>query len=177
MADNDKSKQKAQFNILSGDSTDGDSEFGVGTINLDSVTPVIVDPEGDDAHIDMGALHARSKVEKRVRFKAEKEEHADSRVYWIVWIVTDRNDNGPFYSGVGACEIRIRDEDRRIRQGYKSMPEHVNHLDKALKHHIIVEQMDDPSKRLLRGFLQNYNQDFWNHSPDELKTQLSTDDA
>lgn len=169
---NEGKKKKAEFNILSGDSTGGDSEFGVGTINLDSVTPVIVDPEGGEAYIDMGALHARSKVEKRVRFSPNKDEHVDSRVYWIVWVVADRGKKGPFYSGISACEMRVSREERRIRPGYKSMPEHVNHMDKALKHKIIIDNMDDRSKRLLGKFLKEHDPRFWENTDKELKANL-----
>lgn len=172
-SDNKGQKKKAQFNILSGDSTSGDSEFGVGTINLDNVTPVIVDPDEDRAYIDMDALHARSKVEKRVRFSPNKEEHADSRVYWIVWVVADRGESGPYYSGIGACEIRVSREERRIRPGYKSMPEHVNHMDKALKHTIITDDMDEPSKKLLGSFLKDHNPQFWENTSEEVKASLT----
>lgn len=169
---NQGKKRRAEFNILSGDATEGDSDFGVGTINLDNVTPVIVDPEGEAAYIDMKALHARSQVEKRVRFSSNKEEHPDSRVYWIVWVVADRGENGPHYSGIGACEIRVSREQRRIRPGYKAMPEHVNHMDKALKHHIIVDNMDEVSKKLLGNFLKEHNPRFWENTSDDVKENL-----
>ena len=39
--------------------------------------------------------------------------------------------------------------DREIRRGYKSLPEHVNKMDKSLKRHIMVDHMDESSKRYL----------------------------
>ncbi|GGE31672.1 hypothetical protein GCM10011391_07910 [Pullulanibacillus camelliae] len=168
-------KNKEQFTILSGDSTGGDGSFGVGTINLDNVTPVIVDPQREDVFIDMQAMHGRSRVEKRVRFKPSKEGLEDADLYWIVWVVVDRDKNGPKISGIAACEILVSTEERRIRPGYKSMPEHVNHLDKALKGKIIVEQMDAPSKQLLRAFLEKEHDDLWNNSSDAVKQSLESE--
>lgn len=164
-----KKSGKSQFTILSGDSTGGDGSFGVGTINLDNVTPVIVDPEENRAYIDMGAMHARSKVERRVRFSPSKEGLEDARKYWIVWVTLERGENGPYYAGVAACEILVSREERRIRPGYKSMPEHVNHMDKALKGKVIVSNMDDHSRRILRDFLRDYNRDYWENAPASLK--------
>lgn len=72
------SKQKMSFTILSGDSTDGDGGFGIGSINLDNMTPLIIDPEENDVFIDMDALHAKSKIEKMVRFKPERTCRTES---------------------------------------------------------------------------------------------------
>ncbi|HET7521941.1 MAG TPA: YwhD family protein [Bacillales bacterium] len=169
-------KKKAQFNIISGDPTGGDGSYGVGALHLDNVTPVIVDPEEGKAYIDMDAMHARSKVEKRVRFSPNKDELKDARLYWIVWVVTERGKNGPQYTGIGACEIRVSREERRIRPGYKSMPEHVNHLDKALKHHVIVDKMDAESKALLKGFLKNERPEIWENTSETVKAELESKD-
>lgn len=169
---NQGKKKKAQFNIISGDSTGGDGSYGVGAINLDNVTPVIVDTEAGEAYIEMEALHARSKVERRVRFAPTKEGLDDARLYWIVWVVTERGQQGPYYAGIGACEMLISREERRIRPGYKSMPEHVNHLDKALKHHIIVDNMDERSREILKDFLENERPEIWSNTPSEIKARF-----
>jgi predicted transcriptional regulator len=62
--------------------------------------------------------------------------------------------------------------DREIRRGYKSLPEHVNKMDKSLKRHIMVEHMDDASKGILVNFLKNHNADMWKNSSQELKAGL-----
>jgi hypothetical protein len=79
---------------------------------------------------------------------------------------------GPYYAGVTACEMSV---DREIRRGYKSLPEHVNRMDKSLKRHIIVDHMDDKSKKILSDFLQNHSQDMWNNSAEELKNGLAVE--
>lgn len=170
---NQENKKKSQFTIISGDSTGGDGSYGVGAINLDNVTPVIVDPDENKAYIEMEALHARSKVERRVRFSPSKEGLEDARLYWIVWVVTDRNENGPCYSGIGACEILVSREDRRIKPGYKSMPEHVNHMDKAMKRQVIVDHMNDHSKALLKQFMESERPEIWANTSDSIKNALN----
>ncbi|HET7578799.1 MAG TPA: YwhD family protein [Bacillales bacterium] len=170
--ENEGKKKKAQFNIISGDSTGGDGSYGVGAINLDNVTPVIVDPDEHNAYIEMEALHARSKVERRVRFNPSKEGLEDARLYWIVWVVTERGEKGPHYVGIGACEMRVSREERRIRPGYKSMPEHVNNMDKALKHHVIVDNMDQPSRDILKDFLKNERPEIWENTSEDVKAHF-----
>ncbi|MFS0781492.1 YwhD family protein [Bacillus sp. 1P06AnD] len=166
-----------QFNIISGDATKGDGGFGAGTFSLDNITPIIIDAENEDVYIDMDALHGRSKIEKKVRFHGQREEflseNPDVHQYWIAWIKLDRKEAGPYYSGLGVCEVLVSNEERRIRQGYKSMPEHVNSLDKALKNRIVLNGMDQRSRALLKQFLIGFNEDYWSHAINELKDGLS----
>ncbi|MDQ0297697.1 hypothetical protein J2S78_000105 [Salibacterium salarium] len=167
-----KKRKGGGFNILSGDATGGDGGYGAGTLSLDNMTPIIVDPGEDNAFIDMGALHARSAVEKRVKFSNDKEEVPSPKLYWMVWVTVDHRDGKPHYSGVAACEMLVEESDNRIRKGYKSLPEHVNNMDKSLKGRIILEQMDDHSKYILGAFLKGFNEDFWNNSSEELHQTL-----
>jgi hypothetical protein len=48
-------------------------------------------------------------------------------------------------------------------------------MDKSLKRYIIVDHMDDKSKKILAGFLQNHNQEMWNNSAEELKKGLAVE--
>lgn len=164
-------KKKMQFNIIKNDPTDGHRGFGKGALSLDNVSPVIIDVEAGEAVIDIGAMHARSVVEKGIKFLPDKNEVPNGRPYWLVWVTVDRKEEGPYYAGVTACEMTI---DREIRRGYKSLPEHVNRMDKALKRYIIVDQMDEKSKAILKDFLINHNEELWNNSSDDLKQALSS---
>jgi hypothetical protein len=114
-------------------------------------------------------MHARSAVEKGIKFLPNKEEVPNGKPYWLVWVTIDRRVEGPYYAGVTACEMTV---DREIRRGYKSLPEHVNRMDKSLKRHIIVDHMDEKSKKILADFLRGHNEQLWNHSSDELKKSL-----
>ncbi|PLR81568.1 hypothetical protein CVD25_20055 [Bacillus canaveralius] len=166
----EKKKKSIGFNIIKSDPTDGHGGFGGGSLSLDNVSPVIVDVEEGEAVVDVGALHARSVVEKGIKFLANKEDVPNGKPYWLVWVTIDRKETGPYYAGVTACEMTV---DRAIRRGYKLLPEHVNRLDKSIKRHIIVEHMDNRSKEILAKFLQNHDQGMWNRSEPELREGLT----
>ena len=162
-------KKKLGFNIIKSDPTAGHKGYGQGVLSLDNVSPVIIDVDAGEAVIDIGAMHARSVVEKGIKFLKTKEEVPNGKPYWLVWVTIDRKQDGPYYAGVTACEMTV---DREIRRGYKSLPEHVNRMDKSLKRHIIVEHMDGKSKKILADFLRSHNEELWNNSSDELKNGL-----
>lgn len=165
----EKKKKTIGFNIIKNDPTDGHGGFGVGALSLENVSPVIIDVEAGEAEVDVGAMHARSAVEKGIKFLKEKAEVPNGKLYWLVWVTIDRKLEGPYYAGVTACEMTV---DRSIRRGYKSLPEHVNKMDKSMKRHIMVEHMDEKSKKVLAEFLRNHDEILWNNSTEELKKGL-----
>src|SRR6478735_1540596 len=162
----DENKKKLGFNIIKSDPTDGHKGYGKGALSLDNVSPVIIDVDAGDAVIDVGAMHARSVVEKGIKFLPSKDEVPNGKPYWLVWVTIDRKPEGAYYAGVTACEMTV---DREIRRGYKSLPEHVNRMDKSMKRHIIVDHMDKKSKQILEDFLRSHNEECWNNSSEELK--------
>lgn len=166
----EKKKKPIGFNIIKNDPTEGHGGFGAGTLSLDNISPVIIDVEAGDAVVDIGALHARSVVEKGIKFLPNRDEVPNGKPYWLVWVTIDRNEAGPFYAGVTACEMTV---DREIRRGYKLFPEHVNRMDKSLKRHIMVKHMDEKSKQILAAFLQNHDQGMWDRSSQQLKEELN----
>lgn len=168
----EKKKKNIGFNIIKNDPMAGHKSFGMGVLSLDNVSPVIIDIEAGEAFVDMGAMHARSVVEKGIKFLPNKEEVPDAKPYWLVWVTVDRNEEGPYYAGVTACEMTVN---REIRRGYKSLPEHVNRMDKSIKRHIIVDHMDDKSKKILADFLKNHNEEMWERSSEQLKRDLLID--
>lgn len=80
-------------------------------------------------------------------------------------MTTERSEQGPYYAGVTACYLLVN---KSIRRGYKSMPEHVNMMDKSMKHQFIIDQIGDDNKQILKKFLQNHNVEMWNNSSEEL---------
>lgn len=165
----DKKKKNLEFNIIKNDPTDGHGGFGVGSLSLDNVSPVIIDVEAGEASIEIGAMHARSAVERGIKFLPNKEEVPNGKPYWLVWVTIDRKEAGPYYAGVTACEMTV---DRSIRRGYKSLPEHVNRMDKSIKRHIIVEHMDGQSKTILADFLKKHDPGMWERASEQLKADL-----
>jgi hypothetical protein len=170
----EENKRKLEFNIIKNDPLDGHKGFGKGALSLDHVSPVFVDVEEGTAFIDIGAMHARSTVEKGIKFLPNKEEVPNGKPFWLVWVTVDRDVSGPYYAGVTACELTV---DREIRRGYKSLPEHVNRMDKSIKRHIIVDHMDERSKGILMEFLKNHDADMWERSSEQLKKDLQIKEA
>ncbi len=164
-------KKSIGFNIIKDDSTDGHGGYGVGALSLENISPVFVCPSDEEVFVDIGAMHARSVVEKGIKFLPNKDEVPNGKLYWLVWVTIDRKQEGPYYAGMTACEMTV---DREIRRGYKSLPEHVNKMDKSLKRRIMVEEMDNKSKALLREFLKSHNEEIWKLSNDDLKEALQT---
>ncbi|KAB2332468.1 YwhD family protein [Bacillus mesophilum] len=162
-------KKSLEFNIIKNDPTEGHGGFGAGSFSLDNVSPVIIDVDAGEASIEIGAMHARSAVERGIKFLKTKEEVPNGKPYWLIWVTIDRKEGGPYFAGVTACEMTV---DRSIRRGYKSLPEHVNRMDKSMKHHIIVDHMDAKSKEILAQFLKSHDESMWERSSDQLKKDL-----
>ncbi|MGL4521528.1 MAG: YwhD family protein [Bacilli bacterium] len=159
-------KKNISFQIIKDDPTDGHQKAGVGVISLENIAPIIIDVEDQSAFIDMGALHAKSDVEKGVKWLKDLEEVPNSKKYYIVWVAVEREQEGAVYAGVCGCPMWI---DKPNRKGFKRLPEHVNLLDKALKRKVVLESLDEQSKETLKTFLKNHDEAMWNRSSDVLR--------
>ncbi|WP_313893306.1 YwhD family protein [Psychrobacillus sp.] len=170
MTNEEKPKQKIGFTIIKNDPTDGHKGFGIGSLSLENISPVIVDIEEGVARVEIGAMHARSDTERGVKFTTNREDSEGGKRYWLVWVTIDHRQEGPYYAGVTACEMVVNREKRR---GYKILADHVNRMDKSMKRHIMVDFMDNPSKDILRDFLQSHNQEMWDRSEAKLQEDLT----
>jgi len=141
--------------------------FGAGSIDLSNVSSIIID--GEEAYLDMGALHAKSKVEKRIKFSPNKEDVPNGRTCWIVWVAVDRNPEGTYYAGLTACEMLIDEEARR---GWKILPDHVNRMDAAMKRKIMLDGLNEKERAALRQLLMEHNKEWWDRSDNSLKEAL-----
>ncbi len=158
-------KKGLAFSVVSSKEHKG---FGAGFIDLNSLSAVIVD--GDQAYIDLGAMHAKSKVERGIKFLANKEDVPNGRKCWIVWVAVDKNaEAGPYFAGATACEMLIDEEAKR---GWKILADHVNRMDYAMKRRILLDGLNEPEKAALKNCLTSYNEAYWNNSGDELKQAL-----
>lgn len=170
MANEEKPKQKVGFTIIKNDPTDGHKGYGIGSLSLENVSPLFIDINEQQAFIDIGAMHARSEVERGIKFTVNREDSAGGKPYWLIWITIDFNPEGPYYAGVTACEMVVNREKRR---GYKLLADHVNLMDKSMKRRIIVDKMDGPSKRVLAEYLESHNPEMWANSREELRQGLT----
>ena len=170
MANEEKSKPKIGFTIIKNDPTDGHKGFGIGSLSLENVSPVIVDVAEGTAIVDIGAMHAKSEVERGIKFTTNREDSAGGKNYWLVWVTIDHKESGAYFAGVTACEMVVNREKRR---GYKILADHVNRMDKSMKRQIIVDHMDAPSKKILADFLKSHNEEMWNNSDEKLAKDLA----
>jgi hypothetical protein len=161
----DKPKKLA-LNIVSGKVEH--RGFGAGAINLSQMSSVII--EEGEAYLDMGALHAKSKVEKGIKFSVNKEDVPNGISSWIVWVAADRKEEGMYYAGVTSCEMLV---DREARRGWKILADHVNRMDYALKRRIMLDNLGDQEKAALKKLLMEYNPEMWANSNEDLKSALA----
>src|SRR5690606_15122063 len=120
--------------------------------------------------IDVGAMHAKSKIERGIRFSTNKEDVPNGRPCWVVWVAVERTEEGSRYAGAASCDMLI---DSEARRGYKLLHEHVNRLDAAIKRKFMLDNIGPTEKAALKKLLMEHNIEWWNNSPDELKQQLS----
>lgn len=160
-------KKKPQFQILSGKSTTHNSYY-TGSLNLNNLSSVLI--EGDTAKIDLGLKHAKSRVERGIKFSADESAAPNGKLYWIVWVAIDHNEKGPYYAGVTACPMRI---DAEAREGWKNLALHVNRMDDALKRRIKVAELPSEGKKALTKLLTENSREMWDNSSDELKEALT----
>lgn len=165
MQEKPKMKKNLSLNVVS--KKHEHRGFGAGMIDLSQLSSVIID-EGD-AYIDIGAIHGKSRIEKRIRFSTDPDDVPNGRRCWVIWVAVDRNEEGTYYAGVTACPMKIDDDARR---GWKILAHHVNNMDKALKRHIILEGLNDQEKEALKKVLIENNEEMWSRSS-ELQTHLS----
>jgi hypothetical protein len=158
---------KKQLNTLNVVSNKPHKGFGAGMIDLSNLSSIIID--GDEAYIDLGAIHAKSKVEKGIKFSMNKEDVPNGRTCWIIWVAVDRKEDGLHYGGMSACEMLV---DTEARRGWKILADHVNKMDYALKRRFILDDLGAQEKALLKERLIEHNSEWWDRSPEELKEKL-----
>lgn len=157
-------KKKLSLNVVSNKPHRG---FGAGSIDLSQVACVIIDR--GEAYLDIGAMHAKSKIERGIKFSANKEDVPNGRPAWVVWVAVDRDEEGSYYAGVASCEMLIDEEARR---GWKVLPDHVNRLDAAIKRKYMLDNIGPQEKTALKKLLIEHNAEWYDRSPDTLKQLL-----
>ncbi|WP_027414622.1 YwhD family protein [Aneurinibacillus terranovensis] len=167
---NNKGKQGG-FNIIS-NKNQVHGGYGAGMIDLGNVSSIILDEES--AYIDVGALHAKSAVEKGIKFSANKEDVPNGKHYWLIWVAVDQSEQGGYYAGVTACEMLI---DKEARRGWKILADHVNKMDYAMKRRYMLDGLNGKETKNLRELLMSHNPKFWENSPTELKSKLTEEPA
>ncbi len=164
---NNKEGRKTSLNIIS--SKVNHKGFGSGALDLSNLSSVIID--GDQAYIDQGAIHGKSKIERGVRFSMNRDEVPNGRKCWVVWVAVGHREDGAYYAGVTACEMSI---DSEARRGWKILADHVNRMDDALKRRFVLDDLNDAEKQTLRKVLIDHNSEWWERSDAALKERLNS---
>ncbi len=126
------------------------------------MSAVIVD--GDRVFVDNGAIHAKSGIERGIRFVNNRDEVPNPRRAWICWVTLHRFDapdgQGKVqgYYGLQAFPIDI---DGEAKVGYKSLAESVNKMDYAVKGRVDIRNMPEKDRIRLRDFLKGLRPDLW----------------
>lgn len=152
-------KKKISFTIMS-------DQKKHKTLDLSSITPVIIDVTNHEAYVDMGALHARSKVERGIQFGTDPNAAPNGLPYVIVWISTSTNEQGLYIHGAGSCRMTI---DAETRKGFKILADHVNQMDAAMKGRIRIDDLSKEERGLLKSFLEQHKPGILENSPDFVK--------
>nr|WP_206093485.1 YwhD family protein [Paenibacillus yonginensis] len=161
-------KKPLSLNIISSNDRSKHKGFGAGSIDLNNVSPVIID--GGEAKIDIGAMHAKSKVERGIKFSANREDVPNGRQVWVVWVAVDQTEEGKCYGGATACEMLI---DTDAKRGWKILADHVNKLDYALKRKIMLDDLGSEEKAALKQLLMSHNEEWWDRTPEAFKAALN----
>ncbi|GIP18804.1 hypothetical protein J40TS1_44460 [Paenibacillus montaniterrae] len=160
-----KEKKNLALNVVGNKKHKG---FGAGSIDLSDVACVMIDQ--GVAYIDVGAMHAKSKIERGIKFTPNKEDTPNGRPCWIVWVAVERSEEGAYYAGATSCEMLI---DSEARRGWKILADHVNRLDAAIKRRFMLDNIGPEEKAALRKLLMEHNIEWWDRSPEELKSLLA----
>lgn len=166
-AGDEKPKKSLSLNIVSG--KNAHRGFGAGMIDLSQLSSVIID--GEDVYLDQGALHAKSKIERGIKFSVNKEDVPNGRDAWIVWVAVDRDEEGnKYYAGITSCAMLI---DTEAKRGWKILADHVNRMDYALKRRVMLDNLEAPHKSALMKFLAEREPELWSHTPDSVKSAFA----
>ena len=164
----EQQEPKKKLNALTVVSNKEHKGFGAGALDLSKLSSIIID--GEEAYIDMGAIHAKSRVEKGIKFTTNREEVPNGRKCWIVWVVVGRDDEDrKIYEGLTACEMSVDPEQRK---GFKILADHVNRMDYALRGRVLLEDLNEQEKNALRNVLIANNQEIWDATPESIKQAL-----
>jgi hypothetical protein len=136
--------------------------------SLKGLSAVFVD--GDRVFIDNGAIHGKSQLEKNITFVKSKDELQNPREVWAFWITLKRFDGVQGFFGAMPYVLLIDDT---ARQGYKSLAEQVNKMEKAVKGQVDLTGVPEAVRSRVREFLVRVRPDLWEHAAPAFRAALT----
>ncbi|WP_149452922.1 YwhD family protein [Pasteuria penetrans] len=165
-------KRRVHFSILGGKRDEKGhpppGPAGLGTLNLSHMSAILLTETS--AEVDMGLIHAKSRVERGIRFSRDRESVGENyQRYGVVWVTVDDYPSGRGYAGVTACTMLIN---AGLKKGYKNLPDHVNSMGDSLKGKISLDPLTPLEGEQLMLFLRNDKRDLWENSPASVRGSL-----
>lgn len=146
----------------------GRAGHGSSDDTLRGLSAVLVD--GDQVFIDNGAIHAKSRIEKGIRFVPDPAQVPQPRRVWGFWVTLKRREGGvQGFHGIMPFELDI---DAQAGVGYKNLGRQVNHMEKAVKGEADLTGVPVEVREKLRAFLQQVRPDLWDNAADAFKQAL-----
>lgn len=131
------------------------------------LSAVLVD--GTDVFVDNGAIHAKSRLEKGIRFVKDKSELKDPREVWVFWVTIGRVEGSEKgYKAIQGYPMYIDDA---ASMGYKSMADSVNSMDRVVRGTVDVSNVPKEVLARLMNFLKS-RETLWEHANKELQEVL-----
>jgi hypothetical protein len=144
---------------------------------LRGMSAVIID--GDSVFVDNGAIHAKSGIERGIRFVQRPEEVPEPRRAWICWVTLhrfDADDGQGKVQGYYGLQVFPVDIDAKAKIGYKSLAESVNKMGYAVKGKVDISPLPSAERRRLGEFLRGLRPDLWEHANPAFRAAFSTTD-
>lgn len=136
----------------------GKSKHGEGVDDsMRGLSAVFVD--GEDVYVDNGAIHAKSRVERNLKFVKTLDELPNPREVDVFWVTLHRFE-GNVQGYYGLIPFRLYVDDA-AQLGYKSLSQQVNGMDKAVKGKVDMMAVAPPIKAKLGDFLRTIRPELW----------------
>lgn len=130
--------------------------------------------DGDQVFIDNGAIHAKSRLERGVTWVKTASEVVSGRMIQGIWITLHRFEHGQGYYGAMPFSLFI---DENAHVGYKNLTEQVNHMDKAVRGTVKVDELDNETRLRIGSFLAMVREDLWTHASEEFRAAFSHNES
>lgn len=130
--------------------------------------------DGAEVFVDNGAMHAKSRLEIGVKFLTNRDEIPNARHIQGLWISLKRHEGGLGYAGAMPFELWIDDE---AKAGFKSLTQHVNQMDKAVRGQVDVSSLDTTVITTFSKFLKDTRPDLWEHASAAFRTAFDDSPA
>lgn len=122
-----------------------------------------------EARIDEGLLHARSDVQRGIRWTLPAAEMAPptAKTYYMAWIAMKGGEGALYYHGLTISQMVI---DRETRQGFRRLSQEVNAMGDAAAGRVDLDGLPADLVEPLARLLVEKGHGAWERSPEAFRT-------